>query len=182
MLRSALRNTNSINCLFSLFFISLTPFECHLRSSTSVFLWKEESVMHYIHNVKLEVDWTSRVALLIVCHQLALELLWQLYKDKVWILSFRIVRKSRQIKHCLKGGAPSQRPQMIDKLEWPTRLYELNPPYANEMSTDNAEQFVLLEIPKKERLHQLPPHELNPHSANETANEISTDSSCHRCC
>ena len=44
------------------------------------------------------------------------------------------------------------------------------------MSTDNAEQFVLLEIPKKERLHQLPPHELNPHSANETANEISTDS------
>ena len=39
--------------------------------------------MHYIHNVKLEVDWTRRVALLIVCHQLALELLWQLYKDKV---------------------------------------------------------------------------------------------------
>ena len=37
--------------------------------------------------------------------------------------------------------------------------------------TDNAEQSVLLEIPEKERLHQLPPHELNPPSVN----DISTD-------
>ena len=51
--------------------------------------------------------------------------------------------------------------------------HELNTPSANEISTDNAEQLDLPEIPKnlKERLHQLPPHELNPHSAN----EMSTD-------
>jgi hypothetical protein len=40
--------------------------------------------------------------------------------------------------------------------------HELNPPSANEISTDNPEQFVLLEKPEKERLHQLPPprHEI----------------------
>jgi hypothetical protein len=32
---------------------------------------------------------------------------------------------------------------------------ELNPPSANEISTDDAEQFVLLEKPEKERVHQL---------------------------
>jgi hypothetical protein len=35
--------------------------------------------------------------------------------------------------------------------------HELNPPSANEISTDNAEKFVLLEKPEKERRHQLPP-------------------------
>lgn len=34
--------------------------------------------------------------------------------------------------------------------------HELNPPSANEISTDNAEQFSLLERPEKEQLHQLP--------------------------
>jgi hypothetical protein len=34
--------------------------------------------------------------------------------------------------------------------------HELNLPSANEISTDNAEQLVLLENPEKERLHQLP--------------------------
>jgi len=35
--------------------------------------------------------------------------------------------------------------------------HELNPLSADEMSTDNSEQFVLLEKPEKERLYQLPP-------------------------
>ena len=35
--------------------------------------------------------------------------------------------------------------------------HELNPPSADEISTDNAEQLVLLEEPEKERLNQLPP-------------------------
>ena len=40
--------------------------------------------------------------------------------------------------------------------------HELNPPSVNKISTDNVEQLVLLEKPKKERLHQLPPprHEI----------------------
>ena len=39
------------------------------------------------------------------------------------------------------------------------------------MSTDNAEQIILLEMPEEERLHQIPPHALNSPSAN----DISTD-------
>jgi hypothetical protein len=35
--------------------------------------------------------------------------------------------------------------------------HELDPPSANEISTDNAEQLGLLEKSEKERLHQLPP-------------------------
>ena len=37
--------------------------------------------------------------------------------------------------------------------------HELNPPppSTDEISTDNKEQFVLIEKPKKERLHQLTP-------------------------
>ena len=38
--------------------------------------------------------------------------------------------------------------------------HELNSPSANEISTDNAEQSVLLEKPEKEQLHQLPPRRL----------------------
>jgi hypothetical protein len=40
--------------------------------------------------------------------------------------------------------------------------HEPIPPSANEMSTDNQEQLVLLEKPEKERFHQLPPsrHEI----------------------
>jgi hypothetical protein len=34
--------------------------------------------------------------------------------------------------------------------------HELNPPSADEISTDNPEQLVLLEKPEKERLRQLP--------------------------
>jgi hypothetical protein len=34
---------------------------------------------------------------------------------------------------------------------------ELNPPSTNEISTDNAEQLVLLEKSEKELLHQVPP-------------------------
>ena len=49
----------------------------------------------------------------------------------------------------------------------PTHDSEFNPPSANEISTDNAEQLDLLQKPENERLHQLPPHELNPDSANE---------------
>ena len=35
--------------------------------------------------------------------------------------------------------------------------HELNPPSANDISTNNAEQLTLLEKPEKEQLHQLPP-------------------------
>ena len=49
--------------------------------------------------------------------------------------------------------------------------HELNPPSANEISTDNIEQLDVLENPENGRLHQLPPHEPNPPSAD----EISTD-------
>lgn len=40
--------------------------------------------------------------------------------------------------------------------------HELNPPSADEVSTDNAEQLGFLEKPEKERLYQLPAprHEL----------------------
>jgi len=34
--------------------------------------------------------------------------------------------------------------------------HELNPPSANEISTENAEQLVMLEKPEKERVHQSP--------------------------
>ena len=59
-------------------------------------------------------------------------------------------------------------------LRTPTHNSEFNPPSSNEISTDNAEQLDLLQIPENERLHQLhqlPPHEINP----DCANEISTD-------
>ena len=51
----------------------------------------------------------------------------------------------------------------------PTHDSEFNPPSANEISTDNADQLDLLQKPENERLHQLhqlPPHEINPDSAN----------------
>ena len=49
-------------------------------------------------------------------------------------------------------------------------IVRLTPPYANEMSTDNAEQLVF-EIPEEERLHQLSPHEFNSPSTNDMSND-----------
>ena len=73
---------------------------------------------------------------------IALTLIWRTTLHRLIL----IIRNGHRSRRCTSNVMALMRPPQ----------HELNPSSANEISTDNTEQLVLLEKPKKEQLQQLP--------------------------